>query len=155
RPTAHSRAARVPAHVIATLYPYTTLFRSPDDRYTSILRSDSSISTGPTSSGSGKTSTPAADVCTRPWDSVTGTRCTRWTPLELQSRPHSVPGRLPRPDGQRRVLDATEVRFRSPERLDDPPVLLRIPRVHPCQLRGEQRGLLAALPGFDLHEHVV
>ena len=24
--------------------------------------------------------TPAAEVCTRPCDSVTGTRCTRWTP---------------------------------------------------------------------------
>ena len=39
----------------------------------------SSISTS-TSSASGSTSTPAALVWMRPWDSVTGTRCTRCTP---------------------------------------------------------------------------
>src|SRR6476661_4879086 len=49
-------------------------------------RSDSSIWTSSTSSGSGYTSTPAADVCTRPCDSVTGTRCTRCTPPSNLSR---------------------------------------------------------------------
>ena len=33
-------------------------------------------------------------------------------------------------------------------------VLLRVARVHPQQLRGEQRGLLAAGPGPDLHDDV-
>ena len=33
-----------------------------------------------TSSASGTTRTPAAEVWMRPWDSVTGTRCTRCTP---------------------------------------------------------------------------
>ena len=42
-------------------------------------RSFSSMVTS-TGSASGITSTPAAEVCTRPCDSVTGTRCTRWTP---------------------------------------------------------------------------
>ena len=51
----------------------------PDDRYTSICRSSGRISTS-TSSASGNTATVAVDVCSRPWDSVTGTRCTRWTP---------------------------------------------------------------------------
>ena len=42
-------------------------------------RSFSSMVTS-TGSASGITSTPAAEVCTRPCDSVTGTRCTRCTP---------------------------------------------------------------------------
>jgi len=35
---------------------------------------------------SGITRTPAADVWMRPWDSVTGTRCTRCTPPSYFSR---------------------------------------------------------------------
>ena len=44
-----------------------------------------SISTS-TSSASGSTSTPAAEVWIRPWDSVTGTRCTRCTPPSYFNR---------------------------------------------------------------------
>ena len=51
----------------------------PDERKTSMRRSFSSMLTS-TCSASGITSTPAAEVCTRPWLSVTGTRCTRCTP---------------------------------------------------------------------------
>ena len=36
---------------------------------------------------SGKTTTVAAEVCTRPWVSVAGTRCTRCTPLSNFSIP--------------------------------------------------------------------
>src|SRR5699024_10706586 len=95
----------------------------PDDRYTSILRSDSSISTGPTSSGSGKTSTPAADVCTRPWDSVTGTRCTRWTPPSNFSRDHT-----PSLDGCRARMDSDA--SLTPPRSDS--VAPSIWTTHPC-----------------------
>ena len=65
----------------------------PDDRKTSIRRSFSSISTSSASSMSGITSTPAAEVCTRPCDSVTGTRWTRCTPPSNLSTPYGmVPG---------------------------------------------------------------
>src|SRR5437667_2163791 len=51
----------------------------PEDRYTSTRRSFSSILTS-TSSASGSTATVTVEVWIRPLDSVTGTRCTRWTP---------------------------------------------------------------------------
>ena len=57
----------------------------PDERKTSMRRSFWSICTS-TSSASGSTSTPAAEVWMRPCDSVTGTRCTRWTPPSYFSR---------------------------------------------------------------------
>ena len=52
-------------------------------------RSLSSISTSD-SVTSGITSTPAAEVCTRPWDSVTGTRCTRCTPPSNFNTPYGI-----------------------------------------------------------------
>ena len=42
-----------------------------------------------TSSASGATNTPAAEVWMRPWDSVTGTRCTRCTPPSNLSLAHT------------------------------------------------------------------
>ena len=39
-----------------------------------------------TSSASGRTATAADDVWIRPWDSVTGTRWTRWGPPSCSSR---------------------------------------------------------------------
>ena len=39
-----------------------------------------------TSSASGSTATVADDVWMRPWDSVTGTRWTRWGPPSCSSR---------------------------------------------------------------------
>ena len=44
------------------------------------MRRSFSSSCTSTCSASGSTRTPAALVCTRPWDSVTGTRWTRCTP---------------------------------------------------------------------------
>jgi hypothetical protein len=52
-------------------------------------RSFSSIVTS-TCSASGSTSTPAALVCTRPCDSVIGTRCTRCTPPSYFSSPYGA-----------------------------------------------------------------
>ncbi len=43
-----------------------------------------------TSSVSGNTSTPAAEVWMRPWDSVTGTRWTRCTPASNLSRRNGI-----------------------------------------------------------------
>jgi hypothetical protein len=65
---------RTAESVVFTLWP-----PGPDERNTSMRRSASLISTS-TSSASGITKTPAADVCIRPCDSVTGTRWTRCTP---------------------------------------------------------------------------
>src|SRR5665648_1264358 len=68
---------RTAESVVLTLWP-----PGPEDRKTSTLRSLVSIVTS-TSSTSGITHTPAAEVWMRPWDSVTGTRWTRCTPPSL------------------------------------------------------------------------
>ena len=73
----------------------------PEERKTSMRRSLALISTS-TSSASGSTSTPAAEVWIRPWDSVTGTRCTRCTPPSYFSR-----AQTPSPASFARPLTAT------------------------------------------------
>ena len=65
---------RTAESVVFTLCP-----PGPEERKTSMRRSLSSTVTS-TGSASGITITPAAEVCTRPCDSVTGTRWTRCTP---------------------------------------------------------------------------
>ncbi len=65
---------RTAESVVLTCWP-----PAPDERYTSMSRSRSSIETS-TSSTSGSTATVADEVWTRPWLSVTGTRCTRCGP---------------------------------------------------------------------------
>ena len=49
--------------------------------------SSGAISMSSSGSASGKTATVAAEVWMRPWDSVTGTRWTRWPPLSYCSAP--------------------------------------------------------------------
>jgi hypothetical protein len=71
---------RTAESVVLTLCP-----PGPEDRKTSMRRSFGSTETS-TSSASGSTSTPAAEVWMRPCDSVTGTRCTRCTPPSNFSR---------------------------------------------------------------------
>ena len=51
-----------------------------------------------TGSASGMTSTPAAEVWIRPWDSVTGTRWTRCTPPSYFSRDQTPSPGACRPD---------------------------------------------------------
>ena len=58
---------------------------APEERNTSILMSAGFNSTL-TSSTSGIMATVAVEVWTRPPDSVSGTRCTRWTPVSNFSR---------------------------------------------------------------------
>ena len=58
---------------------------APLERNVSICRSPGFSSTS-TSSASGSTATVAVDVWMRPCDSVSGTRCTRWTPLSNLKR---------------------------------------------------------------------
>ncbi len=80
---------RTAESVVFTLCP-----PGPEDRNTSTFRSLSLIWTS-TGSASGATSTPAAEVWMRPWDSVTGTRCTRCTPPSYFSRDQAPSVALP------------------------------------------------------------
>ena len=71
---------RTAESVVLTLCP-----PGPEARKTSMRSSEGSISTS-TSSASGSTATVTVEVWMRPWLSVAGTRCTRWTPLSHLSR---------------------------------------------------------------------
>ncbi len=66
---------RMADSVLLTCWP-----PAPCARIVSIFTSASGIDTS-TSSASGSTATVAAEVWMRPCVSVSGTRCTRWTPL--------------------------------------------------------------------------
>ena len=120
-------------------------------------RSLSSTSTS-TCSASGITSTPAAEVCTRPCDSVTGTRWTRCTPPSNFSRAYGASPGSAVPSGLDRRGDglvAAEVGLGGVEHLDAPAAGLGVAGVHPQQVAGEERGLLAALPRLDLEQRVL
>ena len=60
---------------------------APLARKVSMRRSAGLICTALASSGSGITATVQALVWMRPWDSVVGTRCTRWPPDSRRSQP--------------------------------------------------------------------
>src|SRR5947209_10039753 len=70
---------RTAEYVVLTDWP-----PGPDEQKVSIRNSLGSTFTS-TSSASGSTATVIADVCTRPCCSVSGTRCTRCTPLSYLS----------------------------------------------------------------------
>src|SRR5208283_6109594 len=65
---------RTAEYVVLTDWP-----PGPEEQKVSMRMSLASILTS-TSSASGRTATVMAEVCTRPWVSVAGTRCTRCTP---------------------------------------------------------------------------
>ncbi len=140
---------RTAESVVLTLCP-----PGPDERNTSMRRSFGSISTS-TSSASGSTSTPAAEVWMRPCDSVAGTRCTRCTPPSYFSRAQTAwSGRAGADrDGDR--LHAAEIGRLVVEHLGRPALPLGVAQVHPQQVAGEQRRLLAALAGLDLEDDVL
>ena len=71
---------RTAEYVVLTLWP-----PGPLEQKVSTRRSFASIWTS-TSSASGSTATVAVDVWMRPLASVTGTRCTRCTPLSCFRR---------------------------------------------------------------------
>ena len=71
---------RMALSVLFTCWP-----PAPEERKVSICRSAGSSSTS-TSSTSGSTATVAVEVWMRPPASVSGTRCTRWTPDSYFSR---------------------------------------------------------------------
>ena len=110
-----------------------------------------------TSSASGMTRTPAAEVWMRPWLSVTGTRWTRCTPPSYFSRAHGASpgcGRALGLHGHPHVLVAAEVGLGGVDDLGAPAAPLGVAQVHPQQVAGEQGRLLAALAGLDLEDDV-
>ena len=77
--------------------------------------------------------------------------------LELQPRVGGVTGldRAAGLHGDLDVLVATEVGLLRVQDLGPPPATLGIAQVHPQQVGGEQRRLLAALAGLDLEDDVL
>ena len=95
-----------------------------------------------TSSGSGKTATVAVDVWIRPWASVSGTRCTRWTPLSnWRWRNAPSPATLNETSRNPAQLGRLQV-----EHLEFPAHPLGEPPVHLVEVAGEQGRLVAAGP---------
>jgi hypothetical protein len=75
------------------------------------------------------------------------------TALVLELAPHT--GVRPAADRHRHVLVAAEVGLLGVEDLGLPALPLGVAQVHPEQVAGEQRRLLAALTGLDLQDHVL
>ena len=96
----------------------------------------------------------------RPCDSVTGTRWTRCTPPSYLSRAtRSRPGRRRCRAPCTATVDRPCIPPRSDsvgvEHLGPPAAPLGVAQVHPQQVAGEQRRLLAALARLDLDDHVL
>ena len=94
----------------------------------------------------------------RPCDSVAGTRCTRCTPPSYFSRAQTPSPGLGAAAGLHRdrdVLVAAEVGLGRVEDLGLPAAALGVAQVHPQQVAGEQRRLLAALARLDLEDDVL
>ena len=105
----------------------------------SIRMSWAGISTS-TSSASGSTATVAAEVWIRPLLSVAGTRCTRCTPdSNFSAAKTPLPGNL-----RHQLAIPAELGRRRLDHLEPPAPRLRQPLVHPRQVGGEERRLLAA-----------
>ena len=74
---------RTAESVVLTLWP-----PGPDERKTSMRISFSGISMWSVCSTTGSTSTPANDVCRRPWLSNGEIRTRRWVPCSIDSVPY-------------------------------------------------------------------
>ncbi|MGY4341489.1 hypothetical protein ACVWW3_006395 [Bradyrhizobium sp. LM2.9] len=86
----------------------------------------------------------------RPCVSVSGTRCTRCTPDSNFSFENAPRALHLRDD----FLVAADAAFARRDHLDLPALKAREPLVHPEQIAGEQRGLVAAGAGADFQHHV-
>ena len=75
---------RTAESVVLTLCP-----PGPEERKTSIRRSASGMSMWSASSVTGSTSTPAKEVCRRPWLSNGEIRTSRWVPCSTDSVPYA------------------------------------------------------------------
>ena len=103
-----------------------------------------------TSSASGRTATVTAEVWIRPPASVTGTRCTRWTPLSNLSLPYALSARHEEDD----LLEPADLGRARAQELHLPAVPLGEAAVHAGEVRREERRLVAARPGADLDDGV-
>src|SRR6476661_7661148 len=134
---------RIADSVLLTCWP-----PAPPARMVSMRKSSFLISTS-TSSTSGITATVAADVWMRPCVSVSGTRCTRCTPDSNFSFENA-----PRPCTSAMISLAADRAFAGRDHLDLPALQAGEALVHPEQIAGEQRGLVAAGAGADFQHHV-
>ena len=91
----------------------------------------------------------------RPCDSVAGTRCTRCTPPSYFSFAHTGVARPAGAHRDGRRLDAAQVGRLVVEHLGRPALPLGVAQVHPQQVAGEQRRLVAALARLDLEDDVL
>ena len=96
------------------------------------------------------TMTVAVEVWIRPDDSVAGTRWTRWTPPSNLSRLYAP---SPGISTIASLIPPIPVSL-SDQDLGRELVRVGVAEVHPQELVGEQRGLLAAGAGPDLEDHV-
>ena len=92
----------------------------------------------------------AAEVWIRPEASVAGTRWTRCTPPSYLRRREGAVALDDRRDG----LDPSDAGVVAVHDLDLPAAPLGVALVHPEELGGEERGLVAAGAGADLQEDV-
>ena len=141
---------RTAESVVLTLWP-----PGPDERNTSMRRSFGSIWMS-TSSASGSTSTPAAEV----W--IASLRLGGRHPLHAVHSPsylsratpdRSGCGPVPR-QGRRTLMPPRSVGSWSSTSVR-PAVPLGVAQVHPQQIAREQRRLVAALTGLDLEDDVL
>ncbi len=112
------------------------------------MRRSASLISISTSSASGSTATVAAEVWMRPCASVSGTRCTRCTPLSNFSRPNT-PSPVDRGDD---LLVAADLALGDAVDLHLPAVQLGVALVHAEEVAGEQRRLVAAGAGAHLED---
>ena len=89
----------------------------------------------------------------RPCDSVTGTRCTRCTPPSYFSRDQAPSAPLPFTATVASLI-AAQAGDGGVQDLGLPAAPFGVTLVHPEQVAGEQRGLLAALARLDLQDDV-
>ena len=135
---------RIADSVLLTCWPPAPCARMVSIRKSSLLMSTS------TSSTSGSTATVAAEVWMRPCVSVSGTRCTRCTPdsnfsLAKAPRPCTSAMISLKPPMVPSLAEITST-FQPCKRGEA--------LIHPEQVAGEQRGLVAAGAGADFQHHV-
>ena len=122
----------------------------PDERLTSIRRSRSSSISISTSSASGMTTTVTVEVWIRP-DRLRGRDALDAMDAALELEPAVGAVAVDLDD---RLLDPADARLVEAQHLGLEAVPLGVAEVHPQELGREQRGLLAAGAGPDLHDHV-
>ena len=103
------------------------------------------------SSASGSTATVAAEVWMRPPDSVSGTRCTRWTPDSNFSL-EKTPAPLDRGD---HFSVAADLAFARRQELHLPAVEFGIALVHAEEIAREEPGLGPAGAGADFEDRAL